>query len=271
MPLFMDRHDLEGATALGVGHAHAQDLAIQGKRGVVFHTYWFDAKACTACCLIEAPDAESVIKAHSESHGLTPAEIIQVDAALVEGFLGRLSDPQSVVHSSKPIDEPAVRVVMFTDIVGSTDMTADLGDDHALRLVRAHDGVVRRSLSAAGGREVKHLGDGIMASFADPAAAVRSACEIQRRIAGFNKDNAEPLFVRIGLHLGEPVRENNDLFGATVQLAARICNDAAVDAVVISAELKEAIGDAFVVVSLGRRMLKGFKAPVRLFAVDWLV
>jgi len=85
--------------------------------------------------------------------------------------------------------------------------------------------------------EVKHLGDGIMASFADPAAAVRSACEIQLRIASFKKDYTGSLFLRIGLHLGEPgepVRENNDLFGAMVQLAARICNDAAVDAVVIS-------------------------------------
>lgn len=270
MPLFMDRHDLENATAEGVAHAHAKDLAVQDKHGVVFHTYWFDARSCSACCLIEAPDAESVIQAHQASHGLTPAEIIEVDPKVVEGFLGRLSDPQSVVHSSKPIDESAIRVVMFTDIVGSTDMTAELGDARALDLVRAHDGIVRRTLAANAGREVKHLGDGIMASFADPISAVKCACDVQRAVVALNKANSSnPLYVRIGLHLGEPVRENNDLFGSTVQLASRICADAAIDAVVISSDLRQAIGDSFTATSLGRRVLKGFKEPLQLFSVDW--
>ena len=115
---------------------------------------------------------------------------------------------------------------MFTDIVGSTEMTARLGDSLALELVRVHDALVRRGLEAHGGREVKHTGDGIMASFDNVTNAVRSAADIQRRLAAFSAAGSESLSVRIGIHAGEPVTEHNDLFGATVQLAHRLCSEA---------------------------------------------
>ena len=82
---------------------------------------------------------------------------------------------------------------MFTDIVGSTEMTARLGDSAALELVRAHDALVRRGLEAYGGREIKHTGDGIMASFDNVANSVRAAADIQRRFAAYNADASETL------------------------------------------------------------------------------
>lgn len=269
MPLYMDRHDLPSVTAEEVAHAHARDLAVQGKHGVNFRTYWFDARTCCAFCLVEAPDAETAAKVHAEAHGLAPGEVIEVDAAMVEAFMGRISDPAATTQKGEPISESAHRVVMFTDIVNSTDMTARLGDARAMEMVRAHDSLVRRELAEHGGREVKHLGDGVMVSFADAQAAVTSACAIQRAVAAFNDTSAEPLYLRIGLHCGEPVHDNNDLFGATVQLAARICDDAAVEAVVISDELRALVGERFQLTALGRRMLKGFKTPTPLFAVEW--
>ena len=265
MPLYMDRHRLADVSAEDVAHAHALDLAVEHKhQGVRFHTYWFDARANCAFCLIEAPNPEALEAAHREAHGLLPAEIIEVDPKVVEAFMGRIVDPPVT-----PINEAGRRVVMFTDIVNSTDMTARLGDAGAMEIVRAHDMVVRRELAANEGREVKHLGDGIMAAFGCAEAAVASACAILRGAHAFNARSNEPLHLRIGLHAGEPVHDNNDLFGATVQMAARICADASVDAIVVSDDVRALIDGRYEMTALGKRMLKGFREPAPLYAVAW--
>ena len=82
--------------------------------------------------------------------------------------------------------DAGLRAVMVTDIVGSTELTARLGDLPALELVRAHDALVRRGLATHKGREVKHTGDGIMAVLNNIANAVRAAADIQRRFCGYN-------------------------------------------------------------------------------------
>ena len=122
---------------------------------------------------------------------------------------------------------------MFTDIVGSTALTARIGDVSALEIVRVHDALVRRGLAGYGGREVKHTGDGIMASF-DVVAHSVLAADIQQRFSASNAAASETLSVRIGIHAGEPVVDHNDLFGATVQLAARLCSEAEANGVVVS-------------------------------------
>ena len=117
-------------------------------------------------------------------------------------------------RARRPAVDAGLRAVMFTDIVGSTEMTARLGDSAALELVRAHDALVRRGLDAYGGREIKHTGDGIMASFDNVANSVRAAADIQRRFAAYSADASETLSVRIGIDAGEPVEDHNDLFGS---------------------------------------------------------
>ena len=159
---------------------------------------------------------------------------------------------------------------MFTDIVGSTEMTARLGDAAALELVRAHDALVRRGLEAYGGREVKHTGDGIMASFDKAMNAVRAAADIQRRFAAYNAEASESLSVRIGIHAGEPVEDHNDLFGATVQLAARLCSEAEADDIVVSGLVRGLCKeDVERFVALGDRRLKGFAQEVQVFRFEW--
>jgi class 3 adenylate cyclase len=158
---------------------------------------------------------------------------------------------------------------MFTDIVGSTEMTARLGDSAALELVRAHDALVRRGLEAHGGREIKHTGDGIMASFDEVTNAVRSAAEIQRHFAAFNADASESLSVRIGIHAGEPVEDHNDLFGATVQLASRLCSEAEANGIVVSGLVRELCKEDARFVALGERRLKGFAEKVPVFRFEW--
>jgi class 3 adenylate cyclase len=167
-------------------------------------TYWYDAERCTGFCLVDAPDAATAARVHSEAHGEIASDIIAVDLATVEAFLGRISDPRASVATAPEMDA-GLRAVLFTDIVGSTELTARLGDAAALELVRVHDALVRRGLASHGGREVKHTGDGIMAAFDEVANAVRAAADIQRHFSAYNAEASEGLRVRIGIHAGEPL------------------------------------------------------------------
>ena len=98
----------------------------------------------------------------------------------MEAFLGRVHDPQPTAGHSPALSDPAHRAILFTDIVGSTGITQRLGDLMTTELIRAHDSVVRRCLKRFGGQEVKHTGDGIMASFPQSKAAVDAAILIQQ-------------------------------------------------------------------------------------------
>jgi class 3 adenylate cyclase len=270
MPIFMDRHAMRHATAENVAEVHSRDLEVQGKYGVKYLTYWFDHDRGTGFCLVDAPDAATAERVHREAHGEIATDIIEVDLAAVEAFLGRIGDPRATAGAARPKMDPGLRAVMFTDIVGSTEMTARLGDAAALELVRVHDSLVRRGLAAHGGREVKHTGDGIMAAFDEVAGAVRAAADIQRQFAAYNTDASESLSVRIGIHAGEPVANHNDLFGQTVQLAYRLCSEAAADDVVVSGLVRDLCNaEAARFVPLGERRLKGFAEGVPMFRFEW--
>jgi class 3 adenylate cyclase len=269
MPIFMDRHDIREAGGAEVFEAHQKDLEIQGKYGVKYMTYWWDYERGTGFCLVDAPDAATAECVHREAHGNVANAIIPVDLAAVEAFLGRIGDPR-LAPGAAPAMDPGLRAVMFTDIVGSTEMTARLGDAAALDLVRVHDALVRRGLDAHGGRQVKHTGDGIMAAFDKVGDAVRAAADIQRRFAAYNADAAESLSIRIGIHAGEPVAEHNDLFGATVQLAFRLCSEAEADGIVVSGLVRELCDEATErFVALGERRLKGFAEATPVFRFEW--
>lgn len=269
MPIFLDRHDLRGLTAADIAEAHRKDLEVQERYGVRFLTYWFDEARGTGFCLIDAPDIQAAMRVHDEAHGDVAKDVIEVDISAVEAFLGRVSDPAPKGESPHAMFDPALRTVMFTDIVDSTGMTARLGDVRAVEMTRAHDSLVRRALTDKGGREVKHTGDGIMASFDEVAAAVDCARTIQQAFDAFNLASKEKLRVRIGLDAGEPVADSNDLFGATVQTAARLCQAAEPDTIVVSGVVSELVLNRFALVSLGDIALKGFAHPVAAFEVNW--
>lgn len=180
MPIFLDRHDMKGLTAADIAEAHRKDLELQEKYGVQFLTYWFDQNRSTAFCLIDAPDAQTAMRVHDEAHGDVARHVIEVDLAAVEAFLGRVADPAPAGSKRDNAVDAALRAILFTDIVDSTPMTARLGDTRAVEMIRAHDSVVHRALADAGGREVKHTGDGIMASFDDSLSAASCVSRIQR-------------------------------------------------------------------------------------------
>ena len=269
MAIFMDRHDLLGATAADLAEAHRKDLEIQDQYGVKFMTYWFDEQRGTAFCLVDAPNRDTVQCVHREAHGHVPGEVVEVAISAVEAFLGRIQDPAPQPGEPEAGVDGGLRTIMFTDIVGSTEMTARLGDRMAAELIRAHDGIVRSALAKFGGREVKHMGDGIMASFDAAAPAVDCARAIQQNFTRYNEGNSEPIHVRIGLDSGEPVTDSNDLFGSTVQMAARLCNAALSDQILVSDSLVKDHPDPTGFTKTKRRKLKGFSRPVTAFECVW--
>jgi class 3 adenylate cyclase len=274
MPLYLDIHEVDGATWDDLARAHAADVNIQGQYGVEYHKYWFNKEKGKAFCMCSAPDRESAAAVHQHAHGLLASKIIEVDPDMVDGLLGASqvnSDGAALMPDTSTGErDPGIRTIMFTDIVGSTAMTQDLGDDAAMVLVNAHDEIVRAALKEARGREIKHTGDGIMASFVSAVAAVRCAKQIQQRTreqAAANPDM--PLQVRIGLAVGEPVEQNQDLFGSTVQLAARLCAAAEPSQSLASNALAElCIGKGVQFTDLGDYTLKGFGQPLRVHAIQ---
>ena len=276
MPLYMDIHNLpEGTTPEDVAKAHAKDMDIQRKYGVEYHKYWVNEDGSKVFCLAHAPNAEAAECVHREAHGMMAEKIIEVAPDVAEVFLGGTeTNPAGAVllPGGGPNErDPGIRTVLFTDVVNSTTLTQSLGDKAALAILGVHDTIVRDALYTLGGREVKHTGDGIMASFVSAASAVRCAIQIQQELDKHAQGNPEhPLRVRVGAAAGEPVEQNNDLFGSTVQLAARLCAHAQPEQILVSTAIAElCLGKGLLFEDIGEVTLKGFTSPVRAHAAEW--
>ncbi len=270
MPIFMDIHEnLGDVTEEDLKSAHQRDLEIQDRYGVQFLTFWFNSGEGHGFCLVDAPSQELAVRVHKESHGLLANRMIEVERPTVSSFMGNWEKnvPNIARNDNSEVDT-GLRAIMFTDIAGSTEISSRLGDDRAMDVLRRHDEIVRSALIACGGREVKHTGDGILASFNYVSTAVDCARQIQ---TGFSEplppESAEPR-VCIGISAGEPVSEQKDLFGAAVNLAARICAQAAPGQILVSSAVRElSVGKPIVFNDQGHFALKGFDDPVRLFEV----
>ena len=204
MPTYMDRHDNVNVTPEELAGAHALDLEVQAKHGVSYLSYWYDP---------EAPQ-RVLLRRRSEQGGGRGRAPRGARADGDPDHRGRGPDGRELprpasrrIPPGEPYTESAFRTILFTDIVGSTDLTQRLGDAKAMELVRTHDAIVRRELAAVGGNEVKHTGDGIMASFASVARSIECAIAIQRTLEAHSADAEHPIRVRIGVSAGEPVAE----------------------------------------------------------------
>ena len=206
----------------------------------------------------QIPDARLVVlDGDSADIGEDTATIL----GLTSEFLGRAyADPAQPSTGD-------IHTILFTDMESSTALTQSLGDAKAQELVRAHNIIVREALNAHDGTEIKHTGDGIMASFAGASSAIGCAVAIQRAVAARAAEQPEiPLGLRVGLNAGEPVVEEQDLFGASVQLARRICDHAAPGQIVVSDVVRQlAMGKGFLFSDIGEVVPKGFEEPVRLY------
>src|SRR6266571_1607129 len=276
MPTYMDIHEIPGGvTAEDVAKAHAQDVEVQGKYGVSYHKYWVNEKAGKIFCLCHAPNAEAAGQVHREAHGLVAEKIIQVEPDVADLFFGgtevNAAGAAVLPGAGANARDPGIRTILFTDIVDSTPITHQIGDEAAMEFLEVHDRIVRDALAAVGGREIKHTGDGIMASFFSAAAAVKCAARIQRDVASHRQEKKDrPIQLRIGVAAGEPVERHNDLFGCTVQLAARLCSQAKPEQILVSSAVAElCVGKTLPFQEVGEVSLKGFDTPVRAHAVEW--
>ena len=271
MPIYMDRHYTEDATREGITNAHEKDLEIQDKFKCKFITYWFDDDRHTGFCLVDAPNKEALQNAHNEAHGGIPQEIIEVDPSIVEAFLGRVKDPEPATPLDEAQIDSAFRTIMFTDLKDSTLMSTIFGDAKALHLVRVHNALTRNELREHGGNEVKHTGDGIMASFDSVTNAVKCTIAIQSSFEAYNQEHLdEPLFVRIGVSAGEPIEESGDLYGKAVNLAARLCAHADPNQILVADIVQELCRDkALKFTNKGNITPKGFTQPLSVHEVLW--
>ena len=268
MPMYMDRHKAVDVSAEQLSDAHELDLAAQEKYGVRYHTYWFDPDHKSVFCLVEGPSKEAIEAVHREAHGVIADSIVEIDPYTP---LNELMGPLPVHPPGEAYTAPAMRAIVFTDICGSVAQTRELGDEGHLALLHDHNDVVRTELDRHGGREVKHTGDGIMASFTSVSAAVAFAIAVQASLAQRNEHAAVPLEVRIGLNAGEPITDgSDDLFGAAVQLASRLCDVGQGGDIVASTAVRElCMGKQFRFKDLGPVQLKGLPDGALGYAVLW--
>ena len=137
---------------------------------------------------------------------------------------GSVPTIRAVVVGSGAGAERSTAIVLFTDLVGSTELRSRLGEEAAEALRREHDGLVTGAIEANRGRLVKNLGDGVMATFTGASDALAAAVAIQQALDRHNRSDASavPLEVRIGISAGDVAFEEADCFGTPVIEAARL-------------------------------------------------
>ena len=191
-------------------------------------------------------------------------------AELIRAFVAQSSPPPA---QEAPAASP-FRTVLFTDLVGHTEMMSRLGDERGRDVLREHERITREVLKAHGGTEVKTMGDGFMASFGSVTKAVECAIALQRAFAerdsSARPEALEGLSVRVGLNAGEPIEEDGDLFGATVILASRIAAKAEGGEILVADTVRGLCsGKGFLFADRGEFVTKGFEEPVRVYEVRW--
>lgn len=203
---------------------------------------------------------------------MIPLAMGNMDAAArtIDEFLGDGAGIDLPAGSSSD-DTARLVTILFTDVEGSTSLTQRLGDAEARELLRSHERIVREALHAHGGKEVKTLGDGFLASFGSATHALESAIAMQEAFARLAKrDPQRAIRVRIGINAGEPVMDEGDLFGAAVNLAARIAAHAEPGCILVSDVVRQLVaGKRFSFREREAARLPGFAELVRLYELPW--
>jgi class 3 adenylate cyclase len=169
-------------------------------------------------------------------------------------------------HNTDMAEPGGIVALLFTDLVGSTSMYDRIGDEGAETVRRAHFAALRHALAAHGGEEVKSLGDGLMVAFTSAVAAVEAAIAMQRAAQGTPGTQ-----IRVGLHAGEPLRDEGDYFGVSVNTARRLC-DVAGAGQILASDLIRALVSPRIRTGLrpvGELALKGIVEPVWAYEVEW--
>jgi class 3 adenylate cyclase len=166
----------------------------------------------------------------------------------------------------------ATATVLFTDLVGSTELRTRLGEQAAEELRRRHDRLLAEAVADHQGRVIKGLGDGIMATFTGASDGVAAAVAIQQAVDRHNRGGTSPvpLAVRVGLSVGDVTFEDDDVHGTPVIEAARLCNAAASGQILAPETLRWlARSSETVYITVGSLDLKGLPEPLSTVQVEW--
>jgi len=219
----MDRHDVsEEVTAAIVAKLHQEDLKIQHKFNCRGLTYWFDDKRKTAFCLVEAPNKQCLIDMHNNAHGVIPHRIIEVDANIVESFLGRIEDPEKSKDTNlNIINEPAFRAIMVTGIKHFPYLNAR-AETLNLSLKNFNQNIFT-TINRFKGRVVNQNRDYFMVSFESVSHAINCAVQVQTDFKDWKvKNKVDNIKLKTGMSAGVPVTDKEAVFEDTIKRAERL-------------------------------------------------
>lgn len=235
MPIYMDRHNIpEEVSAEHVARMHQEDLKIEHLYGCKGMTYWCDEQRKMAFCLIQAPNKKALEEMHMHAHGDFPHEIIEVDAAVVESFLGRIEDPKNTRNTPlNIIDDSAFRTLMTIKVEKGTLKNGDKDElnNEVTRLYQSLGNVIAKH----NGRPVKQKDDSILASFDSVTNAMLCTRESQSLV---NSVNALNVRIKIGLSAGVPVDEKPSLFEDTIKMS-KFLSEITQGEITVTSEVKD--------------------------------
>jgi class 3 adenylate cyclase len=224
-----------------------------------------------ALVIVRSQDPDDNVRAGQRLAAILP------QGELIVTPLDNSRDPEQVrlaghflgQFDNSPAQTMPVRVILFTDIESHTEMMQRLGDEPGRTLLREHERLTRLALRTHGGTEVKSLGDGFMASFGSVRQALECAIQLQRTLSALG-EAGDRLRIRVGVNAGEPIAENDDLFGSSVILAQRTAAEAKGGQILVTDVVSQlAAGKGFEFAFSGEHELRGFDQPVRLHELRW--
>lgn len=241
MPIFMDVHIVPGVKARDVAEAHRKDLFHQNTHACKCMTYWVDEERENVFCLIEAPNKEAVIELHSEAHGLIPNKVVEVRTDVVASFLGRIYDPESAIEEEdglKIFHDPSFRVLVFFTHEDPLVLEHKLGEGRAQQLLSFQKEIIRKKLSAFGGREAEYNRNGFIFSFSSATKAIEYALDIHENLSRAELAATE---FRLAMHGGEPIERSKFLFGDAIRYAENLSFIANKGQVIVSGLVRDLV------------------------------
>ena len=216
---------------------------------------------------IAAGDRADALKTYERARTLLIEELgvspgARLDAAYQQALLADAPALSVVSPEARPALPTGTVTLMFTDIVGSTQLAEQLGPEKAEALRRAHFTLLRELVAMHGGHEVKSLGDGLMVAFASAADAVSCALAVQAAVGKKAHEDLVRVAVRIGVHAGEPVLEDGDYFGLCVVIAKRLCDALTGAGILVSDAVRSLTAQVRPVENRIELNLKGFADPM---------
>ena len=233
MPLFMDLHKASDydvkPTVEEIRRNHIADLEVQDKYGVKFLQYWINEEAGLVFCLMEAPDKESCAAVHREAHGAMPCNIIKLQGGDYIAFMGNEGSVNEfdIAETASGGLDTGYRIILVPDIISAKN------DEQLYNSIsRVVKKIVGRPVNRPGGRET--------IVFTSAMPAIDCALKMISGVQSLDDNSNE---IRIGISAGEPVTEQGDFFGYSIQLANRLCDIAQNNQVIISPLVKQLTGE----------------------------